>query len=247
MCTVAFLWKRHPEARLVIGMNRDEFVARPSAPVHRWVTPRGTPIVAGKDLVSGGAWFAFGPRTFAALTNDRGGDSPAPKERSRGEIVLMAAEADGARAAADALAAVPANAFGRFHLLVSDENTLLWLTNTVDASITCTEVAPGAHVLGNFGLDQHDDPVVEALLPKMNALDVTGPSLHPVLSTLTETMSEAGPPGPCIDFGPYGTRSSAVASLYGRPSLRVSDVPPTGPTAFEDRSALLQPFASADA
>lgn len=239
MCTVAFLWKQHPDAKLVIGMNRDEFGARSSAPVHRWKTSNGTPIVAGKDLVSGGTWFAFGPRTFAALTNDRGGESAAPKERSRGEIVTLAAEAESAHAAADALQELPASAYGRFHLVVSDADSLLWLTNTASTSITSSEVEPGAHVLGNFGLDRKDDPVVEALLPQMRTLDTSDGSLETTLRTLSSKMSEAGPPGPCIDFGAYGTRSSAVASLYGHAHLHVSDSPPSGPESFSDKSDLL--------
>lgn len=62
MCVVAFAWDAHPRWRLLLAGNRDEFHARPTAPLARW--DDGSGIVAGRDLrpaAPGWAW-----RTAAA-------------------------------------------------------------------------------------------------------------------------------------------------------------------------------------
>ena len=73
MCLIAFAWKPDAKHHLVVAANRDEFHARPTAPLSRW---DDTPAVAaGRDLQAGGSWMGtaqggHGGR-FAALTNFR--------------------------------------------------------------------------------------------------------------------------------------------------------------------------------
>jgi hypothetical protein len=58
MCLVAFAWNVHPRWRLVLAGNRDEFHARPSAPLARWEGDAS--ILAGRDLQAGGTWLGLG-------------------------------------------------------------------------------------------------------------------------------------------------------------------------------------------
>jgi uncharacterized protein with NRDE domain len=53
MCLIAFAWNVHPRWRLLLAGNRDEFHARPSAPLARWDE---APIIGGRDLQAGGTW-----------------------------------------------------------------------------------------------------------------------------------------------------------------------------------------------
>ncbi len=53
MCLIAFAWRSHPRWRLLLAGNRDEFHARPSAPLARW---DDAPILGGRDLEAGGTW-----------------------------------------------------------------------------------------------------------------------------------------------------------------------------------------------
>jgi uncharacterized protein with NRDE domain len=53
MCLIAFAWNSHPRWRLLLAGNRDEFHARPSAPLARW---SDQPILGGRDLEAGGTW-----------------------------------------------------------------------------------------------------------------------------------------------------------------------------------------------
>ena len=137
----------------------------------------------------------------------------------------------------------PASDYGRFHLVIADANSLYWLSNAdADAPISVVPVAPGAHVLGNFGLDLKTDDVVVALHPKMEAIAIAltqgGLDDDTLLVTLAEVMATRGPPAPCIDFGPYGTRSSAIALLFGEERLLVTDSPPTA-ESYRDQTPLL--------
>ncbi len=239
MCTVAFLYRTHPFANLIVAMNRDEFRARETAPVHVWDTSAGGPLVAGKDLVSGGAWFAIGPRVFVALTNDRSRGSSGPSVRSRGELVVQAAKQPSASDARALIQSWNAREFGPCHLVIADDKQMFSLTNA-DADLPTFQenlVPAGAHVLGNFGLHAPRDPVVEALRPKLASLtDNPNDDVHAALHTL---MREDGPPGPCVDFGPYGTMSSATLSLLGTQALFAVDEPPNR-LAYDDRSELLR-------
>jgi uncharacterized protein with NRDE domain len=85
MCVIAFAYKMPSLGQLVLLANRDEFYARPSAPLDWWEDHPGT--LGGRDLQAGGSWLAVDGRgRFAAVTNFREGYAR-PGERSRGELV----------------------------------------------------------------------------------------------------------------------------------------------------------------
>lgn len=95
MCIVAIAWQLFDELPLVLLSNRDEFIARPTKPLHQW---RDKPIYAGRDAKSGGTWLgihqaqANGIVTqqngrWAAVLNFRDGVQSRADERSRGALV----------------------------------------------------------------------------------------------------------------------------------------------------------------
>jgi uncharacterized protein with NRDE domain len=55
MCLAIVALDAHPKYRVVIAANRDEFHARAAAPADWWANG----MLAGKDLVGGGAWLAL--------------------------------------------------------------------------------------------------------------------------------------------------------------------------------------------
>jgi uncharacterized protein with NRDE domain len=87
MCLAVVALDAHPQYRVVIAANRDEFHARPAAPAHWWASG----MLAGQDLVGGGAWFGVsrGGR-WALVTNFREGIPRDPDAPSRGELVTGA-------------------------------------------------------------------------------------------------------------------------------------------------------------
>jgi uncharacterized protein with NRDE domain len=84
MCVAALAWRAHPRWRLVMIGNRDEFHARPTAPLARWPDGR---IIAGRDLQAGGTWLGVAPGRFALVTNYRVEGYPLPHLASRGALV----------------------------------------------------------------------------------------------------------------------------------------------------------------
>ncbi|MCH8499734.1 MAG: NRDE family protein [Marinobacter sp.] len=87
MCLILFALDQHPHFPLVVAANRDEFFARPTAPMHWWPD---RPVLAGKDLASGGTWLALASNgEVSAVTNVRQGGQDT-SQRSRGELPLTA-------------------------------------------------------------------------------------------------------------------------------------------------------------
>jgi uncharacterized protein with NRDE domain len=89
MCLILFAYRVHPEYKLIVAANRDEFYNRSTAPAHFWED--SPEILAGRDLEKMGTWMGVtkGGR-FAALTNYRDPMELAEGKRSRGELVADA-------------------------------------------------------------------------------------------------------------------------------------------------------------
>lgn len=143
MCLMAFSLPARPADGWLLAANRDEALDRPTAALHRWLTPQGTTVVAGRDLRDGGTWIGSTPGgRVAMLTNVREPASVAPAAstppglRSRGELPTrwldtQASQPDARRAAARFVAelAPQAHLFGGFNLVLGDiaQNHWLWI------------------------------------------------------------------------------------------------------------------------
>jgi uncharacterized protein with NRDE domain len=87
MCLAIVALDAHPQYRVVIAANRDEFHARPAAPAHWWTSG----MLAGQDLIGGGAWFGVSRSgRWALVTNFREGIPRDPDAPSRGKLVTGA-------------------------------------------------------------------------------------------------------------------------------------------------------------
>lgn len=124
MCLIAFAIDADPGCPLLIAGNRDEFLDRPTAPLHRWALPGGTEVVAGRDLRDGGTWLGVSASgRVAMLTNVRDAQ-PGPGRRSRGELPTRWLQGDlDWPAMVDTLD--PA-AYGGFNLVIGDMRARLW-------------------------------------------------------------------------------------------------------------------------
>src|SRR5690625_1257758 len=86
MCLINFQYKAHPNYKLIIAANRDEFYERPTAQAHFWKDyPQ---VLAGRDLKGMGTWLGITKEgRFAALTNIRDPEENLNEKKSRGEIL----------------------------------------------------------------------------------------------------------------------------------------------------------------
>jgi uncharacterized protein with NRDE domain len=144
MCLIAFAWLSHPRWRLVLAGNRDEFHARPSAPLARW---GDAPVITGRDLEAGGTWLGVSTAgRCGVVTNVR--DPRLPQTGlSRGWLVTdwLRGEAD-ARAHARLLHETAGN-YRPFNLLTFDADAAFYLGNR--PAPRAQPVTPGVHGLSN--------------------------------------------------------------------------------------------------
>ncbi|MCS4281313.1 NRDE family protein [Stenotrophomonas rhizophila] len=149
MCLLALAWKTHPRWQLVMAGNRDEFHARPTAALGRWLAPDDG-VAAGRDLRSGGTWAGIGPEgRMAVVTNVR---DPQARQTgpSRGALVAdYLRDAAPAALFADELARHAAE-FAPFNLLLADRDSCQFLGNH---PLYRQSLAPGIHGMSNGPLD----------------------------------------------------------------------------------------------
>jgi uncharacterized protein with NRDE domain len=85
MCIAVFEWSPHTAQPLTLAANRDEFFARPTRAMHWW---RDAPLLAGRDLKSGGTWLGITHAgRFALVTNIRNPALRKSSASSRGALV----------------------------------------------------------------------------------------------------------------------------------------------------------------
>lgn len=144
MCLIAFAWHVHPRWRLVLAGNRDEFHARPSAPLMRW---DGAPIIGGRDLEAGGTWLGVTDAgRCCVVTNVRDPRDP-QLGISRGRLVTdyLDGAADAATHARQLLSS--AAGYRPFNLLTFDASHAFYLGNRPEPRAQA--VTPGVHGLSN--------------------------------------------------------------------------------------------------
>ncbi len=147
MCLVVFAWKSHPDYRLILAANRDEFHGRPSQDADWW--PDQPDLLAGRDLQAGGTWLAtHRSGRFATVTNYRENQRVKPGLRSRGEIVtnFVAGEAE----PMSFVASISDAPYAGVSVLAADRENLCYASNRGDAA---TALSPGVYGLSNASLD----------------------------------------------------------------------------------------------
>jgi uncharacterized protein with NRDE domain len=151
MCLLVAAWRAHPRYRLIVAANRDEFHARPSAPLGWW--PDEPRILAGRDLQAAGTWMGVARSgRLGIVTNFRDLENPpAPDAPSRGMLVTRFLT--GATSPKEYLDDLRGSAprYAGFNLLVGGPRTLYYASNRDGAS--ARSLAPGLYGLSNAWLD----------------------------------------------------------------------------------------------
>lgn len=217
MCVLALAWQAHPRWQLVVAGNRDEFHARPAAPLARWGDR--SHLIAGRDLQSGGTWLGVSEEgRFVVVTNLRGYGGPEPDRPSRGALVtglLDGADPEGVEIAA----------YNPVNLIALDARRAHFLSNRPAPARTA--LAPGLYGLSNGTLDE---PWPKTMRLKSILLDwLTGPAEEPALlldglreellpdigidPTTPSDMPEPNHSPIFIRNPVYGTRCSSVVAI----------------------------------
>lgn len=149
MCLVGFAWKTHPRWRLVMAGNRDEMHDRPTAALAPWAD---APVLAGRDLRSGGTWMGLGPcGRVAVVTNVRDGPPTPFDGPSRGALPAdFLAGTITAAASAQAIAS-QADRYAPFNLVLADAHACVHVGN--HPALGMRPIPPGVHALSNGPFD----------------------------------------------------------------------------------------------
>ncbi|GAC70862.1 NRDE family protein [Gordonia soli] len=227
MCLILFAWNAHPDFRLVVAANRDEYRHRRSRALARW---DDLPVIGGRDARAGGTWMgldAVDPSRIAAVTNVRDPAAPTSTVRSRGALpVDFLAGGTTPEVAADDLVR-GATEYSPVNLLVGDASSLWWATNWPTPE--CRAVADGVHGVSNGTLDSSWPKVVDGKTDLEEAL--AGPNddlVERCLALLDDRRRapddrlpdngvpldfERGLSSKFVDLPGYGTRSSTVVRI----------------------------------
>ncbi|MGH7821738.1 MAG: NRDE family protein [Candidatus Binatia bacterium] len=220
MCTLAVYFRTFAAYPLVIAANRDEFLARPTAPPGLLDTAHG--IFGGRDEERGGTWLAVNARgVAAALLNRRTDAPPDPTRRSRGLLCLEALKSESAESAASWVREQKPELYNPFNLLVAD-GAHAWVATNHAGHLVVTALSPGLHLLTNLDINDPTCPRIAASYrlfanlgdERRSPEDPDFPSrVQAILSRHDTTLDPRGSaPGNslCVHAGAYGTRSSSV-------------------------------------
>lgn len=228
MCLILLAFKAHPDADVVLAGNRDEYIARPSAPPA--VIGQNPVIHAGLDLEAGGTWMGRNEHgLLAALTNTRDpAFSDPPDVLSRGGIVRGLLEHRDPEGAAAWLATQDPDRYRPFNVLFG--NGEAFFSYASRGGSTPILLQPGFHALSNSTLNDRSWPKVmrshnfftryrqqpgEAFLMALQAFlcDPTPPDTLPAEDREEEIH---GPLGAVFIGTPgYGTVSASIITSGG--------------------------------
>ena len=235
MCLMLFAYRAHPDYRLILAANRDEFYARLTAPLDFW--PDHPRVLAGRDIEQKGTWLGVtrGGR-IAAITNYRDPRSMKTNAPSRGHLV-----ADflfGKASAKHYLEGIRQGAerYNGFNLIIGDNSGLYYFSNHAS---DFSEIEPGIHGLSNHQLDtpwpkvelgkkrlqaivkNGTAPITEALFDLLQDQTVAADDLLPQTGVDLEWERVLSPM--FISSPGYGTRSSSVILIDQTSRIRFSE------------------------
>lgn len=237
MCLIIFSYDIHPEFRLILAANRDEYYVRPTQPLRFWEDCPN--VLAGRDLKSRGTWLGLS-RTgrISALTNYR--DPGAHKENAPSRGLLVSEYLRGNMSSLTYLQHLrhTARQYNGFNLIVGDIFGLYCYSNRTDVILRIT---PGLYGLSNHLLNSPWPKVekgktgLEALLKDKSPLQV-----ERIFSLLSDRRYPADATLPDTGVGLEWERMLSpifiAGSVYGTRCSSVILVKKNGQSIFAERS-----------
>jgi uncharacterized protein with NRDE domain len=242
MCLAAIAHRIHPQFRLIVLANRDEFHARPALSAHLWTDQPD--VLGGRDARAGGTWLAIDRhRRLGLVTNYREPAKVPADAPTRGRLVpaFLAGEQSPGRFLAG-LAAEAADYAG-FNLLLADRDALWYASNRHPAF--SLNLPRGVHALSNHLLDT-PWPKLRRLRERLTdwletappQLDTVDSNLDPLWAALANDERADSATLPATGISPewelllssafirhadYGTRCSTLVLVGHDDSLQIEE------------------------
>ena len=225
MCLILFSYKMHPDYRMILAANRDEFYNRPTASLGYW--PDHPDVLAGRDLKGNGTWLGVTTSgRIAAVTNYRNPAALIENAPSRG--ILIRDYLIGNSPPQQYLKAVSnvGSTYNGFNLIAGDTSGLFYFSNQ---AARVQELKPGLYGISNHLLDtawpkiQKGKDLLEDQLNGREKMDIE--KIWKVLGDRTQPSDEELPDtgvglewerilAPLFISSPdYGTRSSSIVLM----------------------------------
>jgi uncharacterized protein with NRDE domain len=128
MCLISFSWQNHPQYKLILVANRDEFYQRKTQAANFW--SENPQILAGKDLEAGGTWMGIHKNgRFSALTNYRDLANLRADAPSRGQLTANFLQSQiTAKAYLESISPEAAR-FNGYNIIVGNLDELFYFSN----------------------------------------------------------------------------------------------------------------------
>ena len=149
MCLIVFAWKSHPQYKLILAANRDEFFERKTKKAQFWQDD--SQILAGRDLQAGGTWMGITRNgRFAALTNYRDLKDIKENAPSRGKLTAEYLKEN--YTVEEFFQKIKENIkeYNGFNLIMGNKDDLWYLSHKKESLI---KIKPGIHGLSNHLLN----------------------------------------------------------------------------------------------
>ncbi len=132
MCLLLIANRVHPDYKLIIAANRDEFYERPTAPAAFWEDyPE---LLAGKDFRAGGTWLGITKTgRIAAVTNYRSGLTQNEDARSRGDLTKDFLVSDISPEDYAAILKENGSKYNKYNLVFGSADELYYYSNVTNA------------------------------------------------------------------------------------------------------------------
>jgi uncharacterized protein with NRDE domain len=240
MCLLVLAWRAHPRYRLVVAANRDEFHARPAAPLAAWTDLAG--VIGGRDQQANGAWLAVDTRRrFGIVTNFREFGRHRRSAPSRGGLIPGFLAQSGAPGEYLRALDTDAPGYAGFNLLLADRASLWYASNRAEEFARA--LPPGIYGLSNELLDTPWPKLVRVRTRFTSLLDADGAaaggafadSLFDLLADRETAPTDTQPEGglspewarklsaPFVLDATYGTRCSTVLTISTDDTLRIAE------------------------
>ncbi|CAN5469588.1 NRDE family protein [soil metagenome] len=226
MCLILFAWDVHPQYKLVLLGNRDEFYRRPTAKADFWND--APEVFAGRDLQAGGTWMGLNKNgKFSAVTNYRDFErfKPSTGFRSRGALVADYLKEEKSAEDYGKILEKEPELYDGYNLLTGDFQNLFFFSN-IEKKVK--KIEPGIYGLSNHLLNTPWPKVVKGkniLSEVLHQMDFDDLQLIQMLYNVDHALDEELPDtgvGPelerklssmFIKMDDYGTRRTSLLKI----------------------------------
>ena len=241
MCLIFFSYNQHPDYRLILAANRDEFFSRPTRALDYWED--NPSVLAGRDLAGGGTWLGITRSLrFAAITNFRDPLHIKPGAPSRGNLIR---DFLCRRTSLDAYirqVEETGHQYNGFNLLLGEGNRLWYYSNHNAASM---DVPAGLHGLSNHLLNTPWPKVTSGKSRLRPLFEQPVIDIEAVFRVLEDRTCPAADQLPDTGVGPEWEKILAPifihSAVYGTRCTSILTIKKTGEVLFAERTFSADP------